>query len=130
MNHVCLRPAPLLNRWKPHRLPAGGEREAQTPFPAHWLWTPGRGQDTAPDCARTSRGEGPAPHSRMPAVTQPLLDQLPGAQLWQTLCAHEGHVVAWVLPIWQFMACHLRTDMSQLTPPLQFLGLTASVHVP
>ena len=62
----------------------------------------------------------------MPAATQPLLDQLSGAQLWQTL----WHVVTWVLPIWQFMACHLRTDMSQLTPPLQFLGLTASVHVP
>lgn len=80
-------------------------------------------------CTHVQR-RGPCPALQMPAATQPLLDQLPGAQLWQTLCAHEGHVVAWVLPTWQFMACHLRTDMSQLTPPLQFLRLTASVHVP
>lgn len=123
MNRVGLRPAPLLNWWKPYRLPAGGEREAQTPSPAHCLWTPGGGQDAEPQTVHTCPEEKAPP--RAPECQQRpshAVDQLPGTHLWQTLCAHEGHVVAWVLPTWQFMLCHLRTEMSQPTPPLQLLG--------
>lgn len=130
VNRVRLRPAPLLNQWEPHHFPVGGEREAQTPFPAHWLWTRGQGQDTQPQTVHTLPEERPRPVLRNassdpaacwtsclgPTSRRPCV---PTRGTWSSGCSPHGS------------SCrHLRTKTSRPTPPLQFLGLTTSVHMP
>lgn len=130
MNHVRLRPAPLLNQWEPHGFQAGGEREAQTPFPAHWLWTPGRGQDTQPQTVHMHPEERPRP-VLWNAGSDPATcwTSCPGPTSRRPCVPTRGTWLSGCSPLGS--SCHhLRTKTSRPAPPLQFLGLTTSVHMP
>lgn len=119
---------PPTERVETKPFPSRGREGGPNPFPTHWLKIPGGGQDTQPQTVHMWPVDGAQPCA--PGCRQHpshSLDKLPGTHPWQACVPTRG---MWSSGCSPGSSHYVTRKRSQLAPPLQFLRLTTSVHVP